>query len=84
MFTVICSTVLILSYRDGPKQLQQSMTMLFKAQRRCIAKHTEVDYIQAFMKSISMGKGSSSKRSQGTTAIKAVEAELSSKPVCIT
>lgn len=78
------SHCLIMSYRDVPKQLQQSMTMLFKVWRRYIAKHTEMDYLQAFIKSISMGKGSSSKSSRGTTAIKAAKAELSSKPVCVT
>jgi len=60
------------------------MTALSKVQRRYIAKNTEMDYLQAFTKATSMGKWSLSKRSRGTTVIKAARAELSSKPVCIT
>lgn len=60
------------------------MTMLLEVWRRCKAKHTEMDYLQALIKSISTGKGSSSKMSRGTTEIKAAKAELSSKQVCVT
>lgn len=57
--------------------------MLFQEWRRCIERHTEMDYLQAFIKSVSSRIGHHQKGAVELTVTKATKAELSSKPVCV-
>lgn len=58
------------------------MTVLFQGWRRYIERHREIDYLQAFIKSVSSRTGHHQKGAVELTVTKATKAELSSKPVC--